>query len=71
MRLKLLTKKTLLFFVLLFLLVTSSCSHNLEIINLGTYKNKNLNMLEKNVTIGIFMISINSGELNFIPAKIL
>jgi hypothetical protein len=53
MRLKWFTKKTLLFFVLLFLLVTSSCSHNLEIINLGTYKNKNLNMLDKNVTIGI------------------
>ena len=53
MRLKLFTKKTLLFFVLLFLLFTSSCSHNLKIINLVTYKNKNLNMLDKNVTIGI------------------
>ena len=53
MRLKLFAKKILSFFVLLFLLVTLSCSHNLEIINLGTYKNKNLNMLDKNVTIGI------------------
>jgi hypothetical protein len=63
MRLKLFIKKTLLFFVLLFLLVTSSCSHNLEIINLGTYKNKNLNMLDKNVTIGIIP-STNSPYVN-------
>ena len=53
MRLKLFAKKTLPFFVLLFLSVTLSCTHNLEIINLDTYKNKNLNRLDKNVTIGI------------------
>ena len=36
MRLKLFAKKTLPFFVLLFLLVTLSCTHNPEIINLDT-----------------------------------
>jgi len=53
MRLKLYAKKTLPFFVLLFLLITLSCTHNLEIINLDTYKNKDLNRLDRNVTIGI------------------